>query len=127
MTPKVLHWIYLSIGWLSTGLGVIGAFLPVMPTTPFLLVALWAFGKSSPRLQQWLFDHPRFGKSLRDWHQHGAIRKDIKLLAIGAMFVSVAIVYWVTGSVITISIHASIVTLVAMFILSRPSAAPELS
>jgi len=127
MKPNVLHWIYLSIGWLSTALGIIGAFLPVMPTTPFLLVALWAFGRSSPRLQQWLFDHPHFGKSLRDWHEHGAIRKDIKLLAISAMFVSVAIVYWVTGSTIAIAVHATIVTLVAMFILSRPSTAAEVS
>ncbi len=82
MTPKALHWTYIGVGWVFTGLGIIGAFVPVMPTTPFLLVALWAFSKSSPRLQKWLLEHPRFGPTLRDWHKYGAIRSSIKVVAI---------------------------------------------
>lgn len=127
MTPKALHWTYIAIGWLCTSLGILGAFLPVMPTTPFLLVALWAFSRSSPRLQQWLFDHPRYGATLRDWHEHGAIRLSIKVVAIAAMGASVVMVVWMTDNAIAISAHATIVTLTALFILSRPSSGAETS
>lgn len=125
MTPRAIRWIYITVGWVCTGLGILGAFLPVMPTTPFLLVALWAFSKSSPRLQKWLFDHPRYGKTLRDWHVHRAIRRDIKVIAVTAMAASVVMVNWMTDSMVAIFLHASLVTITALFILSRPSAGPE--
>lgn len=127
MTPRTLHWLYVAIGWICTGLGIIGAFLPVMPTTPFLLVALWAFSKSSPHLQQWLFDHPRYGSTLRDWHEHGAVRPGIKVTAVAAMASSVAVVYWMTDNTVAIMAHATVISLVAVFILSRPSARPEIN
>jgi len=122
MTPKALHWLYIAVGWICTTLGIVGAFVPVMPTTPFLLVALWAFSKSSPRLQQWLIDHPRYGPTLRDWHEHGAIRRSIKVVAICAMAASVVVVVWMTDNSLAISVHAAVVILTALFILSRPSA-----
>lgn len=125
MTPKALHWTYIGVGWVFTGLGIVGAFVPVMPTTPFLLVALWAFSKSSPRLQKWLLEHPRYGPTLRDWHKYGAIRPSIKAVSITAMAVSVVMVYWMTDNILAIALHAIIVTLTALFILSRPSAGPE--
>ena len=126
MTPKALHWTYIGVGWVFTGLGIIGAFVPVMPTTPFLLVALWAFSKSSPRLQKWLLEHPRYGPTLRDWHEYGAIRSSVKVVSITAMAASVVMVYWMTDSIFAISLHFTIVTLTALFILSRPSAGPEI-
>ncbi len=110
-----------------TSLGIIGAFVPVMPTTPFLLVALWAFSKSSPRLQKWLMEHPRYGPTLRDWHEYGAIRPGIKAVSITAMAISVVIVYSMTDNIVAISLHATVVTLTALFILSRPSTKPEIS
>lgn len=125
MTPRALRWIYIAVGWSCTGLGLLGAFLPVLPTTPFLLVALWAFGKSSPRFQQWLLDHPRYGPTLRDWHEHGAIGRGIKAVAVTAMAASVIVVYGVTESIVAVSLHAAVVTLTAVFILSRPSARPQ--
>ena len=115
------------MGWLFTGLGIIGAFVPVMPTTPFLLVALRAFSKSSPRLQKWLLEHPRYGPTLSDWHEYGAIRSSIKVVAITAMAASVVMVYWMTDNILAISLHATVVTLTALFILSRPSTGPETS
>ena len=127
MTPKALHWTYIGVGWVFTGLGIIGAFVPVMPTTPFLLVALWAFSKSSPRLQKWLLEHPRYGPTLRDWHNYGAIRSSIKVVAITAMAASVVMVYWMTDNILAITLHATVVTLTALFILSRPSTGPEAS
>lgn len=122
MTPKALHLTYIMIGWTCTGLGVVGAFLPVMPTTPFLLVALWAFSKSSPRLQQWLMNHPRYGATLRDWHEYGAIGTNIKVIAVIAMLASIVMLMTITDNLIVISIHATVITLTALFILSRPCA-----
>jgi uncharacterized protein len=65
--------LYLCLGWLMVATGIVGAFLPVLPTTPFLLVALWCFSKSSPKLESWLLSHPKFGPSLRNWREKGAI------------------------------------------------------
>ena len=59
--------ILLSIGWICVGLGFIGIFVPGLPTTIFLIVALWAFTKSSKKLRVWLLNHKKFGPFLRDW------------------------------------------------------------
>ncbi|GAB4360345.1 MAG: YbaN family protein [Gammaproteobacteria bacterium] len=124
MTPKALHWLYIALGWSFTGLGIIGAFLPVMPTTPFLLVAVWAFSKSSPRFQHWLLNHPKYGPPLRDWHQYRAIRPGVKVVSVSAMAVSIFVVYSITVSVLMTTIHATVVTLVALYIVTRPSSGP---
>lgn len=62
-------------------LGVIGAFLPVMPTVVFLLVAAWAAGKGWPQLEVWLLTHPRHGASIRAWRERGAVPRRAKWLA----------------------------------------------
>ena len=62
-----------ALGLAATALGLAGAVLPVVPTTPFLLVAAWAFARSSPRLEAWLRDHPRLGPPLREWEARRAI------------------------------------------------------
>lgn len=82
------RWLYLGLGWTAVGLGVIGIALPLLPTTPFLLLAAWAFAKSSPRLRRWLHEHPRFGPFLRDWHEQGAIPPRAKMLALGGLTAS---------------------------------------
>ena len=79
------RWVMLGIGWAAVGLAVLGAFLPLLPTTPFLLVAAWAFGRSSLRLRRWLYDSRMFGPLLRNWSQHGAIPRWAKALAVTAM------------------------------------------
>ncbi len=67
---------------LSVGAGFAGVFLPLVPTTPFLLLAAFFFSKSSERLHNWLLDHRLFGKLIRDWREHGAIAPRAKLLSI---------------------------------------------
>jgi uncharacterized membrane protein YbaN (DUF454 family) len=83
--------LYLAGGLLSLGLGFIGAFLPILPTVPFLLLATFCFARSNPAWEQRLLDHPDYGAALRDWKTRRAISRKAKLSALIAMGVSVGI------------------------------------
>lgn len=72
----------LGLGWLSFALGVIGAFLPVLPTTPFLILSAYLFSKSSAKLHSWLLDLPTFGPMIRDWETKRVIRPKAKFYAL---------------------------------------------
>ncbi|KMV30663.1 YbaN family protein [Photobacterium swingsii] len=74
----IKRFILLTVGWCCVALGVLGIFLPLLPTTPFLLLASACFMRGSPRLNTWLTNHPTFGPILYNWHQHGAITRKIK-------------------------------------------------
>lgn len=125
MLQRSVRLIYLAVGGLCAGLGIVGAFLPVIPTTPFLLVALWAFSRSSARLQNWLYHHPRYGPTLRDWFEYGVICKRVKIIACTAMACSVPVVYYVSGTWIAVFVHGIVIVATALFILSRPSTAHD--
>lgn len=118
-----LRWAYFATGWLGTGLGVAGAILPVLPTTPFLLVAAWGFGRSSPVLHRWLMAHPRFGGTLRGWYDHGAIAPWIKAVALAGLASSIFAVFSLTAHPLLRVLHLLVVTATAIFILTRPSPA----
>lgn len=80
-----LRWLLLGLGWLFVGLGVVGAILPVLPTTPFLLLAAACFARSSERFYTWLLDNRIFGPLIRDWRAHGAMPRNAKRVAIAAI------------------------------------------
>jgi uncharacterized membrane protein YbaN (DUF454 family) len=82
--------LYVVLGCFFVALGAIGAMLPVMPTTPFLLLASFFFIRSSPRLNDRLLRSPFFGPFLRDWHEHRGVRPHVKVLAIVVMLIAVA-------------------------------------
>lgn len=79
------RWILIGVGWTAVGLGALGVLLPLLPTTPFLLVAAWAFGRSSERFHGWLHSNRWFGPLLRDWQQHGAVPRWAKVMAVTFM------------------------------------------
>ncbi len=88
---------YLLLGWTNVGLGIIGAILPVMPTTVFLLIAAWAFSKSSPRWHRWLREHPRFGHLICCWEEHHAMPARAKRFAWTTLAVSWAFTAAILG------------------------------
>ncbi len=75
---RIMRYVLVVIGWLAVALGIIGIFLPLLPTTPFLLLASACFMRGSPKLNQWLHQHPQLGPILVNWHQHGAVTAVVK-------------------------------------------------
>jgi uncharacterized membrane protein YbaN (DUF454 family) len=110
-----------ALGLINVALGIIGAFLPVMPTTIFLIIAAWCFAKGSPRLHNWLMSHPRLGPPLRKWQDHGAIPRRAKILAVTMMAASFAITAFVGVPTWVLGIVAATLATVAAFILTRPN------
>jgi uncharacterized protein len=76
-------------GFMALGLGVIGMFLPIVPTVPFILLAAYCFQRGSPELHRWLVEHPQFGPPLKDWTEHRVIRPRAKILAVSCIAASV--------------------------------------
>lgn len=115
--------VYLALGWLFFGLGMLGVVLPVLPTTPFLLLTLWAFSRSSIRWHQWLYQHRIFGPALQRWHQHRIIPLHAKVIIVVTM--SASLIYLIGFSRIpplVVWLSASIMLVVASYLLTRPSA-----
>jgi len=89
-----MRWLWFALGWVMVGLGVIGALLPVMPTTIFLILAVGCFARSSPKFEQRLLAHPRYGPSLRLWREQGAVSRKGKAFASAGMAVGFALFCW---------------------------------
>ncbi len=112
----------LIFGHLFLLLGIIGAFLPVLPTTPFLLLAAFLYSKSSPKIHKWLIEHKIIGKSIREWEESGVIRPWAKILA--TIMIALVIIVKFQKLPIHISIKlilAFVLMLVLIFIWTRPS------
>jgi hypothetical protein len=121
-----VRWALWSLGVLALALGIVGVFLPLLPTTVFLLIALWAFSRSSPRFHRWLYDHPRLGPPLRAWHRHRVISPGAKAAAVGLMAAGLLF----AGSVLqtegwALAISAAVLVPVGAFILAQRSAIPD--
>ena len=127
MTPRPRGNRALRAGWLLLGLicvalGVIGAIVPLMPTTIFLILAAGCFARSSPRSEAWLLDHKRFGPTLRAWRAEGAIPRRGKIAACCGM--ALGFVLFLLGAhpgwLLAILVAASI-SGCAVYVVSRPS------
>jgi uncharacterized membrane protein YbaN (DUF454 family) len=82
------RWVFIALGWLFFCLGVVGILLPVVPTTPFMLLALWAFSNGSQRFHDWLYHHRIFGPPLQRWRRERVIPWWTKAIALGSMAAS---------------------------------------
>jgi uncharacterized membrane protein YbaN (DUF454 family) len=114
-----------GLGCVAAALGLIGAFLPVMPTVPFLLVAVWCFSRSSPRFHHWLYTHPTFGPPIRNWFQHGVVPLKGKLFAVIGMAAS-----WFMTTIFVFddwlkpALMGGAMVLIGLYVCTRPSRVP---
>lgn len=90
--------IYRILGFLALGLGAIGAVLPIMPTVPFLLLAVYFFARSSPELEKKILDHPHWGPQVNDWRERRAISRKSKTIAIVAMAIGAIFTWYTLGA-----------------------------
>ena len=81
--------VLIIIGLLSVVLGVAGIFLPLLPTTPLLLLAAWCFVRSSPRLYEWLLNHPRLGEYIRNFRENRAIPLRVKIVSVTMVWLTI--------------------------------------
>ena len=112
--------LWIGFGALALALGVIGLFLPLVPTVPFLLLAAFCFARSSRRLHEWLLDHPTFGPPIRDWNRRGAIGRPAKYLASASILASLGLSFALGIRPILVGIQALALLGVAIFIWTRP-------
>ena len=107
-------------GWIFFALGVIGAFLPILPTTPFLLLAGVCFSKSSPRFHAWLLSLPVMGAGMRDWNENRVIRPRAKVLCLSMILLGLYLIWHSTRIPEVIQLSVSIVMIsVSAFVLTR--------
>lgn len=112
---------WLILGLLCVALGLVGAFLPILPTTPFLLLAAFCFARSSKRLHAWLINHKIFGPPISDWQEKGAISRPAKRLAIVSMVAVFSLSIVLKIPLYALALQAAALLGAATFILTRPS------
>lgn len=113
--------LWLALGVVSLALGAIGVVLPLLPTTPFVILAAFAFTKCSPRLARWLEQHRTFGPMIHDWRTNGAIAPKYKAIALFMMGAALVLSVFVGFSARVITLQSLVMLCAASFILTRPS------
>lgn len=120
------RWLLLALAGVCIVLGVVGIILPVMPTVPFLLVAAWAASRSSPKLHDWLHNHPRFGVLLRNWEEAHVVPRSAKWLATVMMSGSAIMMLVVTPQRWMLAVMAVVAVMAAVlyWLWRRPEQRP---
>lgn len=119
LSPTRLLWLLLGLS--AVALAGLGAALPLLPTTPFVLLAAFAFARSSDRLHDWLLQHRVFGPLIHNWRAHGAISRRAKIFGVLSIAAVLAISVATNTPLWILSIQVVVLGLSATFILSRPS------
>lgn len=122
----MLRPIYFVSGVMLVALGVIGIFVPLMPTTSFLILAAWCFARSSRRAEAWLLNHPRLGPVIVAWRQNRAIARKHKAMSIGGMVVGWSLFFitahppWWLAALVALALAAC-----SVFVWTRPEPTPD--
>ena len=120
MLTRAARLTWLIVGFVALALGALGIALPLLPTTPFILLAAFAFAQSSEKLHQWLLDHNVFGPLIDNWQQHGAISRRAKIASVVSMIALLVISLAMAAPTAVIVVQLVVLGAVALFILTRP-------
>ena len=121
LVPRLV-WLIIGLGAIAVaGLAVV---LPLLPTTPFVLLALWCFARSSQRFHDWLYGHPRFGALARNWRNYGVVPFRAKLLSVAMMSLSLGIMIHNEVDWRIVVVVGAVLVVVASWLVSRPSRPP---
>jgi uncharacterized membrane protein YbaN (DUF454 family) len=112
---------FFVMGWVALVIGLVGIFVPLLPTTPFLLVAAFCFSRSSERFHHWLVHHRHFGPLIRTWQREKAIPLRAKVIALLMMAGSLVWLAWTDRVPPTVKIFPFVFVLAtAVFVITRP-------
>ena len=125
MWRKISRPLFLTLGCVCLALGFVGLLLPVLPTTPFILLAAFAFSKSSERLHAWLLNHRLYGPLITNWQRHGVIRPRAKWTSVSLIALLAGPSIYLMGAPAYAKILlAAVCACVVCFIVTRPGAIP---
>jgi uncharacterized protein len=124
MLKAGIRWLNFVLALVSLGLGILGAFLPILPTVPFILLAAWFAARGSPRLLAWLENHRRFGHHIRDWRNGGVVSRKAKWAATIMMSLSAAIILLTVGKPWAQVMSIGTMAVVGAWLWRRPESAP---
>ncbi|MCG8707091.1 DUF454 family protein [Brenneria sp. 4F2] len=113
------------MGWVAVVLATLGVVLPLLPTTPFLLLAAWCFARSSPRFHHWLLYRSWFGGYLRHWQRHRALPPGAKWKAVVVILLTFAISLWLVKIIWVRGLLLVIMTILLAFMLRLPVVDPK--
>lgn len=106
-SSRIKKILYITVGTISLGLGTLGIFLPILPTTPFLLLTAFCYVRSSKRLYSWLINHKFFGSYIYNYMHYKAVKKRVKIGAVIFLWATIGV------SIITVNnLHIRIFLLV---------------
>jgi uncharacterized protein len=115
-----VRWVYFFLALLSLALGIVGAFLPILPTVPFVLLSAWFAAKSSPRLLAWLEGHPKYGQHIHDWRLGGVVSRKAKWAATTMMSLSAVIILFTVAKVWAQALSIGTMVVVGAWLWRRP-------
>lgn len=120
LTNHAARLLWLLVGFLALALGAIGAFVPLLPTVPFILLAAFAFAQSSERMHTWLLEHNLFGEMIRNWRRYGAISLRAKIVSVLTMVLVLGFSLWHGVAPWIIIVQAAVLSCSAIYVLTRP-------
>jgi len=115
----LLRLTYVLLGWFFLGLGLLGSFLPILPTTPFLLLAIFFFSKSSKKWHGWILNHQIFGPPIQRWQEKHAVKSNVKVWAISVLVFSFSISIYLICELIWLTSGLLLLFAILLFFLMR--------
>ena len=122
---QIKKYIYMGIGFLCVGLAYIGIVTPGIPFSIFLVISAWAFAKSSPRMEKWLYNHPWFGKFLTNWNKKRVFPTKGKYLMVLVMASTIIFTWFATENLKAIMWSGGAMVLVAIWAWRYPGSTEE--